>query len=45
LIVTEAGGRVTDFGGCPFSPEMPAILATNGAIHAALADLLNSAGS
>jgi myo-inositol-1(or 4)-monophosphatase len=45
LIVTEAGGRVTDFGGRPFLPEMPAILATNGAIHAALADLLNSAGS
>lgn len=45
LIVTEAGGRVTDFGGRPFLPEMPAILATNGAIHAALADLLNSAES
>lgn len=43
LIVTEAGGRVTDFSGRPFLPEMPAILATNGALHRALADLLGSA--
>jgi myo-inositol-1(or 4)-monophosphatase len=41
LIVTEAGGRVTDFGGRPFLPEMPAILATNGLLHSALRDLLN----
>jgi len=44
LIVTEAGGRVTDFDGVAFSPEMPSILATNGAIHRALADLLEPAG-
>lgn len=43
LIVTEAGGQVTDFRGRPFLPEMPAILATNGAVHQALADLLGPA--
>ncbi len=43
LIVSEAGGRVTDFNGSPFLPEMPAILATNGAIHQELADLLETA--
>ena len=33
LIVEEAGGRVTDFAGNPYSPYQPHILATNGLIH------------
>jgi myo-inositol-1(or 4)-monophosphatase len=36
LIVAEAGGRVTDFEGQPFSPHQPRIIATNGHIHDAL---------
>jgi hypothetical protein len=33
LIVTEAGGRVTDFNGGEFSNYKPEIVATNGLIH------------
>lgn len=33
LIVTEAGGRVTDFEGDTFSPYKPQVLATNGHLH------------
>ena len=33
LIVEEAGGKVTDFSGAPYSPYQPHILATNGFIH------------
>lgn len=33
LMVEEAGGRVTDFEGAPYSPYQPQILATNGRIH------------
>lgn len=33
LILEEAGGRVTDFEGNPYSPYQERILATNGAIH------------
>lgn len=33
LIVEEAGGKVTDFEGKPYSPYQPHILATNGKIH------------
>ncbi len=33
LIVEEAGGKVTDFNGGPFSPYDYKILATNGSIH------------
>ena len=33
LIVEEAGGKVTDFDGNPYSPYQPHILATNGKIH------------
>ncbi len=42
LLVEEAGGRVTDLGLAPFTPEMPAIVASNGWIHDALAATLNS---
>lgn len=33
LIVEEAGGRVTDFKGNPYSPYQPSLVATNGKIH------------
>ena len=36
LIVQEAGGKVTDFSGKPYSPYQPQIVATNGKIHAEL---------
>lgn len=41
LIVEEAGGKVTDFSGNPYSPYQKEILATNGHIHSALQDLVN----
>ncbi len=33
LIVEEAGGKVTDLSGGPYSPYQPGIIATNGGIH------------
>jgi myo-inositol-1(or 4)-monophosphatase len=33
LVVEEAGGRVTDFGGGSYDAWLPRILATNGTIH------------
>ena len=33
LMVEEAGGKVTDFKGDPYSPYQPHIVATNGKIH------------
>lgn len=33
LIVEEAGGRVSDLNGLPFSPSSTSILATNGYLH------------
>lgn len=42
LIVEEAGGLVTDFGGRPFSPDMPEILASNGHIHQQMVDVLQA---
>lgn len=40
LIVEEAGGRVTDFAGSPYSPYQPHLLATNGLIHEEMLDLV-----
>lgn len=40
LLVTEAGGRLSDFSGAPYSPFVPQTLASNGSIHAALQNLL-----
>ncbi len=40
LILTEAGGTVTDFSGDTFSIDKPEILATNGKIHPAMVALL-----
>ena len=41
LIVEEAGGRVTDLKGNPYSPYQPGIIATNGKIHASLQEVIN----
>jgi len=43
LILTEAGGKVTDLKGGPYSIYSDEILATNVLIHQELMDLLNSA--
>jgi myo-inositol-1(or 4)-monophosphatase len=40
LIVTEAGGTVTDFEGGEFALQAPGILATNGRIHPEMLDVL-----
>ncbi len=41
LIVEEAGGKVTDFRGDPYSPYQPKLLATNGKIHEQLLKAIN----
>jgi myo-inositol-1(or 4)-monophosphatase len=38
LMVEEAGGRVTDLNGGPYSPYQPGIIASNGIIHEELAE-------
>jgi len=40
LLVEEAGGRLSDFGGAPYSPFVPQTLASNGRLHTALVQLL-----
>jgi len=40
LILTEAGGQVTDFSGKTFLIDKPEILATNGKIHQEMVDVL-----
>ncbi|HVG20753.1 MAG TPA: inositol monophosphatase family protein [Blastocatellia bacterium] len=40
LIVTEAGGRVTDFAGGKFSNYAPQVLASNGLIHDRMIEVL-----
>ena len=40
LIVAEAGGRVTNFSGGPFSKYKPETLASNGLIHEAMMGVL-----
>ena len=40
LLVTEAGGRVTDLAGAPFDSRSGNILASNGLVHQELVDLL-----
>lgn len=42
LIVSEAGGRVTDFTGGKFSNYGPQVLASNGLIHDRMIEVLNS---
>ncbi len=40
LLVEEAGGRVTDFGGDPCRLDGAEVLASNGLLHGAMVDLL-----
>jgi myo-inositol-1(or 4)-monophosphatase len=42
LLVLEAGGRVTDIFGGEFSLRSPHVLATNGLIHEAMAEILRN---
>ncbi len=44
LMVREAGGVVTDFGGGPFSIHEGQVLATNGIIHAEMLEVLALGG-
>ncbi|MFT4569190.1 MAG: myo-inositol-1(or 4)-monophosphatase [Hyphomicrobiaceae bacterium] len=44
LILTEAGGQISDFDGAPFDPWLPRILATNGALHAEMLGVLGELG-
>ncbi len=41
LMVEEAGGRVTDIEGKPFTPQSRSVLASNGVIHDELLAILN----
>jgi len=43
LLVREAGGRVTTFGGADWQPGDPEIVASNGAIHDQLLDMIHRA--
>lgn len=43
LIVTEAGGRVGDLGGGPFSLEVDEVLATNGLVHDEMCQIFQEA--
>lgn len=40
LLVTEAGGKITDFSGGPFNIYLKEILASNGKIHQPMIDVL-----
>jgi myo-inositol-1(or 4)-monophosphatase len=42
LIVQEAGGKVSDFNGNPYSVYQPHIVATNGKIHDELLAIINN---
>lgn len=42
LIVTEAGGRITDFAGNPFKTDGAQTLATNGLIHQEMVEVLSN---
>ncbi len=41
LLVEEAGGKVTDFGGNPITEKSKSIVATNGKIHDKILGILN----
>ena len=42
LIVAEAGGSLSDLSGAPFSIHGTETLASNGAIHAEMVEVLNT---
>jgi fructose-1,6-bisphosphatase/inositol monophosphatase family enzyme len=45
LLITEAGGHIEDLDGGPLNlgPGLANVLASNGGIHAALADIVRTA--
>jgi myo-inositol-1(or 4)-monophosphatase len=45
LLVTEAGGRVTEFDGSAFSCHRGGVLASNGALHAEVLGLMRATGA
>lgn len=45
LLVREAGGRVTNYRGGPFDLGAGELLATNGALHAEMIDVLEKSGA
>jgi myo-inositol-1(or 4)-monophosphatase len=44
LMVGEAGGRISDFEGGPFTLDAPGVVATNGRIHEPIIEVLNIGG-
>lgn len=44
LLVSEAGGRVTDFRGAPYHPSLPYVLASNGTLHQAMQEVVQFRG-
>ncbi len=42
LLVSEAGGRITDYAGNPFTSRTRTVLATNGVIHQAMLDVIGA---
>jgi len=44
LMVAEAGGRVSDFEGRPFTLDAPGLVATNGRVHDPIIEVLNMTG-
>lgn len=45
LIIREAGGKVTDYAGNPLTLEASSNLASNGLLHDAMLEILNSSGT
>jgi myo-inositol-1(or 4)-monophosphatase len=45
LMVREAGGRVTDFGGCATETEGARIVASNGVIHDSMLEIIRKVGA
>jgi len=42
LLVSEAGGRITDYAGNPFTSRTRTVLATNGVIHQQMLDVIGA---
>jgi myo-inositol-1(or 4)-monophosphatase len=40
VVVIEAGGRITDFQGCPVNIYHPEVCASNGLVHQDMLDVL-----
>ena len=45
LLVTEAGGMLSDFSGNPFSVYKKQVLATNGLVHEEMKNILTRSSS